>query len=149
MANKSLSNDEIVDELYKRMRVVVSTDDPVLIVAELSKIIIEQQSDIIASRLSNVATGFERSAQKNADSYIESMNKSLGILQGYLITLEAMQQQKPVALLLDEKHPKSDYENREDSFKERFIQVSLYAGVFAIGSVFAFLVSGFMWVFFR
>lgn len=144
-----MKKEEVITELYRRTRVSVDEDDPVLIILALAEIILESQSDVTAERVSLIANGFERSAEKTSNSIVEVLNKSAGILQGLLVQIEASKTNLSIPEYLEVKHPKTKEEKDDESFKERFTKLALTCAIFSMGALFAFLVSGFMWVFFR
>lgn len=144
-----MTNQDIIDELFKRTRIAVPHDDPVLIVLALANIILENQSDITGERISVIAAGFEHTAEKTAASIVETLNKAAGILQLQLNEIEAAKKNISLPDLLDEKYSPPEITNGEDSFKAQFKKYAMPAGIFALGALFAFFVSGFMWVFFR
>lgn len=144
-----MTNQEIIDELYKRTRIVVPHDDPVLIILALANIILENQSDITGERISVIAAGFEHTAEKTADSIVETLNKAAGILQLQLNEIEAAKKSISLPELLDEKYEQPRPEKREDSFKEKLFKTLIPVGIFSLGSVFGLLICGFLWVFFR
>lgn len=143
-----MTNKEIIDELYKRTRIAVREDDPVLLILALANIILENQSDITGERISVIASGFEHTAEKTANSIVETLNKAAGILQLQLNEIEASKQSISLPELLEEKYPAQDTKPAA-TFKGKFTNYAMPAGVFALGATFAFFVSGFMWVFFR
>lgn len=144
-----MRNEEVITELFRRTRLTVDADDPVLIILALAEIILENQSDVTAERVSLIANGFERSAEKTSNSIVEVLNKSAGILQGLLSQIEAAKVNLSLPEYLEVKHPKTKEETQVDSFKERFTKVAIVCGIFSLGACFAFFVSGFMFVFFR
>lgn len=142
------TNQEIIDELFRRTRIALSEDDPALIILTLARIAFENQSDITGERISVIASGFEHTAEKTATSIIESLNKAAGILQLQLNEIEAAKKSVSLPELLEKKYSPPGAA-AEESFKERFFRYAMPAGVFALGSFFAFFVCGFMWVFFK
>lgn len=144
-----MTNQKIIDELFKRTRIVVPHDDPVLNILALANIILENQSDITAERISVIAAGFEHTAEKTADSIVETLNKAAGILQLQLNEIEATKKSISLPELLDEKYEQPRPEKRENSFKEKFFKTLIPVGIFSLGLVFGLLICGFLWVFFR
>jgi len=145
-----MTNDEVIQELYRRNRTIVPNDDPVLVIVALAEIILESQSNVTAERVSVIASGFERTAEKTANSIVETLNKAVGILQLQLNEIEAYQQKITLPELLDVKYPTTTTDkNLVESFMAKFHKEAIVAGIFSLGAIFAFLISGFMWVFFR
>lgn len=144
-----MTSQEIIDEIYKRTRIVLPHDDPVLIQFALANIILENQSDITGERIAVIAAGFEHTAEKTADSIVETLNKAAGILQLQLNEIEAAKKNISLPDLLDEKYSPPEIKKVDDFFKAQFMKYAMPAGIFALGALFAFFVSGFMWVFFR
>lgn len=142
-------NKSVVDELYRRTRIAVSENDPALVMLALANMILESQSDLAAERVSAISAGFEHTAEKTANSIVESLNKAFGILQRQLNEIEAAKKSISLPDLLEEKYSKSEAKTPDDDFKAKFQKTAITAGTFALGATFAFLISGFMWVFFR
>lgn len=143
-----MTNNEVIQELYRRNRTIVPDDDPVLVIVALAEIILEGQSDITAERVSVIASGFEHTAEKTANSIIETLNKAVGILQLQLNEIEACQKKITLPELLEAKYPTSSVITSEESSMAKFHKAVIVAGIFSLGATFAFLISGFMWVFF-
>lgn len=79
--SKNDKSKEVVDELFRRTRIAVGENDPLVLTFHLANIILEKQSDLTAERVSVIAAGFEHTAEKTANSIVETLNKSAGILQ--------------------------------------------------------------------
>jgi len=142
-------NQKVLDELYKRTGIAFGEDDPVLHLLALSNIILENQSDIAAERVSVIAAGFEHTAERTANSIVASLNKAFGILQLQLNEIEAAKKSISLPTLLEVKYsPPPETKQPGEAVKDKFVRYLFPAGVFALGASFAFLVSGFMWVFF-
>jgi len=142
-----MTNDEVIQELYRRNRTIVPNDDPVLVIVALAEIILESQSDVTAERVSVIASGFERTAEKTANSIVETLNKAVGILQLQLNEIEAYQQKITLPELLNIKYPTTTDKNPVESSMAKFHKEAIVAGIFSLGAIFAFLICGFMWVF--
>ena len=142
---------EIISKLFHRTRLVVDEKDPIFLVVELNKIILENEADEIANRISVVAEGFEHITRRSADELIETINKASSVLQTQITSFEASVQKLSVpdylATTLSSEAGKQSDEGVE--FKKQFQQWLLIAGIYGFGLVTGFLISGFMWVFFR
>ncbi|MCZ0211377.1 hypothetical protein OZK63_39120 [Streptomyces sp. UMAF16] len=114
----------------------------------MANIILENQSNVTGERISVIASGFEHTAEKTATAIVETLNKAAGILQLQLHEIEAAKKSISLPELIEEKYSKPEAVAAEP-FKEKFIQFAIPVGFFALGASFGFLVSGFMWVFFK
>lgn len=147
-----MDTEEIITELFKRTRLSVEPNDPIFLIVELNRIILEQEGDLIAGRVSSVADGFERITRRSADELIDTINKASSVLQAQIVTFEASANKLSVPDYLVATHPPErgqEAESLEGGFKKLFIHWALISSIFASGLFVGLFISGFMWVFFR
>ena len=147
-----MDTEEIITELFKRTRLSVEPNDPVFLIVELNRIILEQEGDLIAGRVSSVADGFERITRRSADELIDTINKASSVLQAQIVTFEASANKLSIPDYLTEKHPpevEQRAESVEDSFKQQFVHWALISSIFGSGLFVGLFLAGFMWVFFK
>lgn len=72
-----MSPHELATEIFKKTGTKILEDDPVFIIVELNRLVLENTTSEAAKQLSKVTKDFHNQALKNADDFVAIANETL------------------------------------------------------------------------